>query len=110
LRAWARENRETLVKYLETIIEGYRWGANPAHRSDAVAAMAKNLKIDTEVAAQAVELEVGRNGGLAKDAMFDMAGFKNTLKLRAELEGGDPNADPNKYIDLSYYQRALKGM
>ena len=58
MRAWARdEQRETLVKYLQTIIEGYRWGADPAHRSDAVAAMAKHLKIDDEIAAQAVELE-----------------------------------------------------
>lgn len=110
MRAWARTNGETLVKYLQTIIEGYRWAADPAHRSDAVAAMAKHLKIDNEIAAQAVELEVGPNGGLAKDAMFDMTGFKNTLKLRAELEGGDPNADPAKYIDLSYHQRALQGM
>jgi hypothetical protein len=39
-----------------------------------------------------------------------MVGFKNTLKLRAELEGGDPNVDPRKYIDLSYYERALQRM
>jgi ABC-type nitrate/sulfonate/bicarbonate transport system substrate-binding protein len=109
-RAWAQANKETLIKYLQAIIEGYRWAAAPAHRSDAVAAMAKNLKIDSDVATQAVELEVGPNGGLAKDASFDMAGFKNTLKLRAELEGGDPNAAPAKYIDLSYHQQALKGM
>ena len=56
-----------------------------------------------------VELEVGPNGGLAKDASFDMVGFKNTLKLRAELEGGDPNADPWRYIDLSYYERRCNG-
>ena len=50
--------------------------------------------------------------GLAKDAKFDMDGFKNVLKLRAELEGqwgGKPPA-PDKYVDLSYYDRALKGL
>ncbi|MEA2981550.1 MAG: hypothetical protein QOF91_762 [Alphaproteobacteria bacterium] len=110
MRAWAKANADTLVKYLQTIIEGYRWSSNPANRSEATAIMAKHLKIDNDVAAQMVELEVGPNGGLAKDASFDMVGFKNTLRLRAELEGGDPNADPGKYIDLSYYQRALQGM
>ena len=29
---------------------------------------------------------------LARDARFDMDGFKNALKLRAELVGGDANA------------------
>jgi ABC-type nitrate/sulfonate/bicarbonate transport system substrate-binding protein len=110
MRAWAQANSQALVSYLQTIIEGYRWGADPANRSEVVAVMAKHLKIDRDIAALAVELEVGPNGGLAKDASFDMVGFRNTLKLRAELEGGDPNADPAKYIDLSYHQRALQGM
>ena len=57
-----------------------------------VAIIAKHLKIENDVAAHAAELEVGPNGGLAKDANFDMVGFKSTLRLRAELEGGDPNA------------------
>jgi ABC-type nitrate/sulfonate/bicarbonate transport system substrate-binding protein len=110
MRAWAKAHADTLIKYLQTIIDGYRWGTNPANRHEVVAIMAKHLKIDETTAAQAVEMEIGPNGGLAKDASFDMVGFKNTLKLRAELEGGDPNADPNRYIDLSYYQRALAGM
>jgi ABC-type nitrate/sulfonate/bicarbonate transport system substrate-binding protein len=110
LRAWAQANAEALMKYLQAIIEGYRWGSDPANRRELVAIMAKHLKIETDLAAQVVELEVGPNGGLAKDASFDMVGFKNTLKLRAELEGGDPNADPGRYIDLSYHRRALLGM
>lgn len=110
MRPWARANAETLTKYLQTIIEGYRWGANPANKAELVAIMAKHLKVDRDVAAHAVELEVGPNGGLTKDANFDMVGFRTTLKLRAELEGGDPNADPGRYIDLTYHQRALQGM
>jgi ABC-type nitrate/sulfonate/bicarbonate transport system substrate-binding protein len=110
LRSWAKENSDRLVNYLQAIIEGYRWAADPANRAEVVGITAKNLNIGEDLAAQAVELELGPNGGLAKDAGFDMAGFRNTLKLRADLEGGDPAADPNKYIDLSYYNRALKGM
>jgi hypothetical protein len=51
-------------------------------------------------------------GGFAKDARFDVEGFKSTLKLRAEIEGqwaGTP-PPPEKYIDLSYYERALAGL
>jgi hypothetical protein len=45
--------------------------------------------------------------GFARDAAFDMTGFKNVLALRAETEGGKP-ADPRRYLDLSYYDRAMK--
>ncbi len=38
-----------------------------------------------------------------------MEGVKNVLKLRAQFEGGAPAA-PEKYLDLSYYQKALAGL
>jgi hypothetical protein len=50
-----------------------------------------------------------RPGGFAKDAAFDLEGFKNVLKLRAEVEGswgGHPPA-PEKYYDPAYYNAAL---
>jgi hypothetical protein len=45
--------------------------------------------------------------GFAPDAKFDLTGFANVLALRAEVEGGTP-ADPARYIDLSYYDRAMQ--
>jgi len=39
-----------------------------------------------------------------------MQGFRNVLALRAEIEGswgGKPPA-PERYVDLSYYENALK--
>ncbi len=48
--------------------------------------------------------------GLAIDAQFDLAGFRNVLALRAEIEGdwgGKPPA-PERFIDLSYYQKAVQ--
>jgi hypothetical protein len=41
-----------------------------------------------------------------------MEGFKNVLQLRAEIEGqwgGNP-PPVEKYVDLSYYQKALAGL
>jgi hypothetical protein len=55
-------------------------------------------------------LAVGPNGGLAKDARFDIEGFRTTLRLRAEFLGQAQPADPNKYLDLSLYERALAGL
>jgi hypothetical protein len=43
------------------------------------------------------------------EVRFDLEGFKNVLQLRAEYEGVAPAA-PERYLDLSYYARALKGL
>jgi ABC-type nitrate/sulfonate/bicarbonate transport system substrate-binding protein len=108
MRAWAKDNSAVLAKYLEAAIEGYRWGASPSNRAEAAAMVAKHLKLDPAIAAQSLETIL--SGGLAQDARFDMEGFKTTLKLRAEFAGGDASADPARYLDLSYYQRALAAL
>jgi hypothetical protein len=50
--------------------------------------------------------------GFSKDAKLDMEGFKNVLRLRAEIEGqwGSKPPEPEKYIDLSYYDKALASL
>ncbi|MEY3519564.1 MAG: hypothetical protein RLZZ177_279, partial [Pseudomonadota bacterium] len=48
--------------------------------------------------------------GLNKDCAMNMEGFKNVLALRAEMEGqwGGVAPAPDRFMDLSYYQRALQ--
>ena len=48
--------------------------------------------------------------GIASDARFDMQGFRNVLALRAEVEGtwGGKAPPAERYVDLSFYQNALK--
>ena len=63
------------------------------------------------MAEQSLTLMAEPGFGFAPDAAFDLAGFKNVLALRAEVEGGKKTempADPQRYIDLSYYDRAMK--
>ena len=38
-----------------------------------------------------------------------MEGFKNLLKLRTEWTGKAPGP-PEKYLDFSYYEKALAGL
>ena len=47
--------------------------------------------------------------GLAKDAAFDLEGFRTRLKLRADFEGKHP-APAEKYFDLSFHRRAIAGL
>jgi ABC-type nitrate/sulfonate/bicarbonate transport system substrate-binding protein len=106
-RAWARDNADTLVNYLAAYIEALRWSLDAGNRAAAVAILVDKLKMPQAIAEKSLVLMAEPGFGFARDAKFDMAGFKNVLALRAETEGGTP-ADPQHYIDLSYYDRAMK--
>ncbi len=112
MRAWANANSDTLVRYIRAYVEGRRWGLDPANKAEAIQLLADRLKLTGEVAAQSYAVATDPADPIAKDARFDMAGFNNVLKLRAEIEGqwGGKAPPPEKYIDLSYYDKALAGM
>jgi ABC-type nitrate/sulfonate/bicarbonate transport system substrate-binding protein len=112
MREWAKANSDALVRYISAYVEGRRWALDPANKAEAIALLSERLKLTPQVAALAYAVATDPAEGMAKDAKFDMAGFANVLKLRAEIEGqwgGKPPA-PEKYVDLSYYDRALSGL
>lgn len=106
LRPWAQANADTLVKYIQAYIEGSRWALDPQNKAEVVKILVERLKLTEDVAAQAFD---GTKNDSAKDGVVDMEGVKNVLKLRAQYEGGTP-ASPEKYLDLSYYKKALAGL
>ena len=110
MRPWAHANGEILERYIAAYVESQRIAMDPANKTEAAAALVKRLELDPKVAAQTWTLMTDPKFGLARDGRFDMQGFRNVLALRAEIEGqwgGRPPA-PDKYIDLGYYERALK--
>jgi ABC-type nitrate/sulfonate/bicarbonate transport system substrate-binding protein len=108
LRPWAKANSDTLVKYLQAYIEGLRWVLNPANKQEGTSLLAAELKIPPDIAAATFEIVTGKAEGFATDGRFDLEGFRNVLQLRADYEGTP--VTPEKYVDLSYYQRALAGL
>jgi ABC-type nitrate/sulfonate/bicarbonate transport system substrate-binding protein len=112
MRDWAKANSDTLVRYLQAVIEGRRWLLDPANKAEAIELAVERIKLAPEVAARAYDYVTDRAEGFNKDAQFDKEGFDNVLKLRAEIEGqwgGKPPA-PDKYVDLSYYNKAIAGL
>jgi hypothetical protein len=84
----------------------------PANREAAIALLAERLKLPSDVVALTYDMAIDPKRGFVPDAKFDVEGFRNVLKLRAEILGqwgGQPPA-PDKYLDFSYYQRALAGL
>jgi ABC-type nitrate/sulfonate/bicarbonate transport system substrate-binding protein len=106
LRPWAQANTDTLAAYLAAYIEGLRWSLGPTNRRHATALCAERLGIPNDIAAQMYEIATDPTQGFTKDAALDLEGLTTVLRLRAEFEGGAP-APLEKYVDLSYYRRAL---
>ncbi len=112
MRDWAKANGDTVVRYIRAYVEGRRWVLDPANKAEAIQLLVDRLKLMPEVAALSYAVATDPTDPIAKDAKFDMDGFRNVLKLRAEIEGqwgGTPPA-PDKYLDLSYYDKALAGL
>jgi len=108
-RAWAKEHRDVLIGFLAACIEAQRWLMAPANKQQVLDLWVKEFHLAPDVAAEAYESGMNHPGGFAANARLDLEGFKNVLKLRAEVEGqwnGHPPA-PEKYYDSTYYDAAL---
>ena len=109
MRDWAKTNRDTLIRYIKAVVEGRRWILAPVNRTEAIQLLSNKTRASVDSAAKTYAVVTDPINGFAKDAKLDMQGFRNVLKLRAEIEGqwgGNP-PEPEKYIDLSYYDEAL---
>jgi ABC-type nitrate/sulfonate/bicarbonate transport system substrate-binding protein len=108
-RAWAKDHRDLLVAFLSACIEAERWLLNPANKQLVIDLLVAQYHLAPEIAAEDYDISIAHPGGFAKDAQFDLRGFENVLKLRAEVEGqwGGHPPSPEKYYDPSYYQSAL---
>jgi ABC-type nitrate/sulfonate/bicarbonate transport system substrate-binding protein len=109
LRSWASANTDTLVGYLAGCIEGLRWVLDPANKADAIKLAGERLNVPADIATEIHTAATDPVRGLAKDAAFDLEGFRTVLKLRADFEGRTP-APLEKYFDLSFHRRAIAGL
>ena len=82
VREWGRQNEAVVVRYIQAYVEGLRWSLNPANKAEAVALLADRLKIPADVAEQSYTAAADPKLGFAKDAAFDLDGFRNVLKIQ----------------------------
>jgi len=106
-RAWAKANAPLLERFIAAYVESLRWSLQPGNREQSVALLMEKLKLSRDIAERTWRLLADPARGFTPDARFDRRGFDNMLALRAEMEGGRAPAAPEKYFDLSYYERAL---
>jgi ABC-type nitrate/sulfonate/bicarbonate transport system substrate-binding protein len=107
LRAFAEQNRDTVERYLAAYVESLRWIRDPANRAEAVSLLVSEQKLARDIAERTYDQLVDPAFGFTPDVRFDMQGFRNMMALRAEVEG-KTTAAPERYLDFSYYARAMK--
>ncbi len=108
-RAWAKSNEAALVGYIRGYVKALDWLAEPANRSEAVAIYRKYLpQVSEDAANKAWDMLLAGSEGFEKKGKLDRAGIETVLKLRSEFGRPQKNLDdPAKYVDESYYRKAV---
>lgn len=111
LRPWARANAAVLEAHLAGYVQALRRVFDPANHAECIKLLtaAPLLKLSPDEAEASYQLLLDPKIGYQRDAKLDLEGFRNTLALRAEFEGkpGSKPPSPDKYLALSYYERAM---
>lgn len=109
-RAWAREHEAELVGFLRAYKAATDWIYDPANRAIAEALLVANIEDMTpEFARQSYALLVSGKHGLSRDLAPDIDGIRTVLRLRSKFATPQKTlADPMKYLDLGYRDKALR--
>jgi ABC-type nitrate/sulfonate/bicarbonate transport system substrate-binding protein len=110
MRDWASANGPLLERYLAAYVTALRWTRDPVNKAEAIAILIETLKLSPGAAERTYNQLMDPGFGFTPDAKFDIAGFRNMLALRAEIQRKSPEdaVEPSRYLDLGYYERALQ--
>lgn len=110
-RAWAAANRPAVVGFLRGWLDALDWVKDPANRQEAADTLARNMpQMKPQAIAPSLEKLLDPRTGLVPMAAFDRPGLDTVLALRSRYGPHEaPLTDPDRYVDLSYYEEAVKG-
>jgi ABC-type nitrate/sulfonate/bicarbonate transport system substrate-binding protein len=109
-RAWAQKNGDRLVAFIRSYVAAMDWLQDPANKDEAISIYTRHIPNAPRPAAQkAYETMFSAKEGFQKKAKIDLEGCRTVLKLRSEFAKPQKNlTDPAKYIDESYYGKAVR--
>jgi len=106
-RAWAQANEKVVVGFLRAMYRAQDWINNSKNKKGAVDLMvelskAQRSSVERTYDKYVSELKVYNRGDINADVI------RKTLEDMAEIDAiSKPIPDPNKFLDLSYRQKAL---
>ena len=107
-RSWAERNPALLVNYIRAYVEATQWCFDVDNRDACKALLATHNGLEGQAAEETLDALLDLNYGIYPKAAVNIPGLKSVLELRAEMGFLEPPLPPvDKYIDLSYYDRAV---
>lgn len=108
-RSWAEKNRDLLVSYIRAYVEATQWCFNVNNRGACLQLLATHNGLEGKAAEKTLDALLDSDYGMYPKAAVNLPGLKSVLELRAEMGFLEPLLPPvEKYIDLSYYGRAVE--
>ncbi len=101
-RSWAVQNADRLVAFIRAFRGACHWLRDPAHKAEAITLLPERLNISADLANRAFDAFVKK-----PLPQIDAAGLQQVIDVYWQAEGLPlPKGAPEKYMDLSYQQRA----
>ena len=108
-RSWAEKNRDLLVRYIRAYVEATQWCFDIKNRASCLELLATHNRLEGKAAEATLDALLDSDYGLYPRAELNLPGLKSVLVLRAEMGYLEQPLPPaQKYIDLSYYNRAIE--
>ena len=107
-RAWAKDNKSSLIGFIQGYQQAIRWLYRPENRAGAEKLLVENVEgLTPYMAKKTCDILLAPQGGLIRDLAFDMPGIQTVLKLRSKYaQPAKLLSDPGKYIDTGYLSEA----
>lgn len=109
-RSWAAAHPDAVVAYIAAYVKAIDWLYEPEHKAEAIAILRKNLpQMSAELADQTYQELLDPKTGFFRKGRVDEAGIRTVLELRSRYaEPKKQLGDAGKYLDLQYYQKAMR--
>jgi ABC-type nitrate/sulfonate/bicarbonate transport system substrate-binding protein len=107
-RDWAKANEKAAVGYIKGMVAATDWIYDPANTAEAVKILAAKVKIPEAAAAPSVAGLTKGQAAMTPKGALDVEGVKTAIDLREQFaEPKKKMGPPEKYYDLSYYNKAV---
>jgi ABC-type nitrate/sulfonate/bicarbonate transport system substrate-binding protein len=108
-RSWAEKHRELLVSYVRAYVEATQWCFNVNNRGLCLQLLATHNGLKGKAAEETLDALLDSAYGMFPNAEVNLPGLTSVLELRAEMGFLKLPLPPvEKYIDLSYYDQAVR--
>jgi len=108
-RSWAAAHEKEMIGFLRAYRAAVDWLYNRGNREIVEAMLVANIRDMTPaLAKQSYDLLLADKSGITRDIALDTNGIRTVLQLRSKY--GMPRktlTDPAKYVELSYYEKAM---